>query len=231
MTDSPLLRTDVPKPVYPTLKPVVVSPVSAPDFNPTTPPSTNESPTSVAPTDTADLPTIPFCDDPVNLVCFDTAPPEPEGSSETKETKSEQETKETEEQEETQESGVQGNNSDEIGSEKSQETQDEGGPRTCSEAFDSLEKNLKSEHFDKNDPNVQKVLNFIRKIEDENVKAILDAIDRSLENARKLMEKHKQYIKEVVIPKEEGVKKEIEKQASQLKHVQNEVARGIKLAG
>lgn len=83
------------------------------------------------------------------------------------------------------------------------------GSRTA-RAFEDLDALLQCERVDRSDPKVQEILNFVRKVEDANVKALLDAIDHSLEHARKLMEQFKKYIKDVVIPKEDALHKQIQ---------------------
>jgi len=60
-----------------------------------------------------------------------------------------------------------------------------------------------------------KVMEFINKVKDENIKAIFKSFDQSIENARKLMKLYNEYVKKVVVPKEIINKDEIKKQEKQ----------------
>lgn len=59
-----------------------------------------------------------------------------------------------------------------------------------------------SEDFE--DPDILAVLSLVAKVQDENIKALLNALEESLKRAQQMLEEQKRYIREVEIPRKKS---------------------------
>lgn len=64
--------------------------------------------------------------------------------------------------------------------------------------------------LDGNDPAVADILAVVRDAEQQNIQALLDAMDRSLEYARKMMEANQRHYYEKILPQVQNLKAEIQ---------------------
>lgn len=89
-----------------------------------------------------------------------------------------------------------------------QDIEDDRG--TQKDSFAEMSQRFKEKNYNVNDPAVQHLLNYIREIQDENIKSLLKGLDESLERARKMTEENMQHFYSKVEPQLKAAKAEVQ---------------------